>query len=184
MPPDILEALKQVLDTKDDKNYDPRMEELSRSDKLIDPTNEALSKLEDPEIFHIAKIRGAQISYAVPLWKIRKAYLIPDMLDYHTPYIDYIRNLDPANKDDKAELDQIIGGLPMTNKMMEELVKLRHSQDAWTAKLYADSIKPIASNQPIMFPQQQEQQEGALSKIFGFIFGRRQENQNTGGYRR
>lgn len=171
---DLSDQMAKLLDDKLDKNYDPRMEELMRSDRLIDPTNEALSKLEEQEIFHIAKIRGAQEGFRIPLRKIWKLYKRKDLADFHTDYIDYIRSLDDKNPDDKKELDSTIGGLAMTNKMVEELIKLRHAEEAWTAKLYADSIKPQVANVPVAV-QQQEQQEGALSKIFGFIFGKKQD---------
>ena len=182
MSQDIIAALKEVLDDKSDKNYDPRMEELSRSDKLIDPYNEALSKLEEQEIFHIAKIRGAQISFSVNVRHLKKLYSTPDMMAYHTQYIDYIRALDEKNEYDKKELDTFIGGLPMTNLMISELIKLRHAEDAWTAKLYADSIKPQVANVPTFLPAQQEQQEGLFSKALNFIFGKK--DNGAQGYNR
>jgi hypothetical protein len=182
MSQDIIAALKEVLDDKGDKNYDPRMEELSRSDKLIDPTNEALSKLEEQEIFHISKIRGAQISYSTRVRILKKLYSTPDMKDYHTQYIDYIRALSEDNPYDKAELDSYIGGLPMTNLMISELIKLRHAEDAWTAKLYADSIKPQVANVPTFMPSQQEPQEGFFSKALNFIFGKK--DNGAQGYNR
>lgn len=178
---EISDALAKVLDDKLDKNYDPRMEELMRSDRLIDPTNEALSKLEEQEIFHIAKIRGAQEGFRVPLWKIQKMYNQDWIQLYSTDYMEYIRNLNPANERDKKELESTIGGLAMTNRMIDELIKLRHAEEAWTAKLYADSIKPqVANVPPQMIPA--EPQEGFFSKIIGFFLGKKKEEPT--GYRR
>jgi hypothetical protein len=174
---DLSDALAKILDDKADKNYDPRMEELMRSDRLIDPTNEALSKLEEQEIFHIAKIRGAQEGFSIPLWKIQKIYKQDWLQLYSTDYMEYIRNLDPAIERDKKELESVIGGLNMTNRMINELIKLRHAEEAWTAKLYADSIKPQVANVPPQMPQQQEEKEGIFSKIIGFIFGKKEQPQ-------
>ena len=174
---ELTDALAKILDDKADKNYDPRMEELMRSDRLIDPTNEALSKLEEQEIFHIAKIRGAQEGFRIPLWKIQKVYNQEWLQLYSTDYMEYIRNLKETDKRDKIELDSVIGGLAMTNRMIEELIKLRHAEEAWTAKLYADSIKPQVANVPPPMLPQQEAQEGFFSKIFGFIFGKKEQPQ-------
>ena len=174
---ELTNALAKILDDKTDKNYDPRMEELMRSDRLIDPTNEALSKLEEQEIFHIAKIRGAQEGFRVPLWKIQKMYNQDWIQLYSTDYMEYVRNLNPANERDKKELESTIGGLAMTNRMIDELVKLRHAEEAWTAKLYADSIKPQVANVPPQMLPAQEAQEGFFSKIISFIFGRKEQPQ-------
>jgi hypothetical protein len=179
---ELSDALAKVLDDKSDKNYDPRMEELMRSDRLIDPTNEALSKLEEQEIFHIAKIRGAQEGFRIPVWKIRKVYDQQWMLDYHSDYIDYIRSLDITKEHEKKELESVIGGLAMTNKMIDELIKLRHAEEAWTAKLYADSIKPQVANAPAPMQMQQDQQEGFFAKMINFVFGKKKEE--SSGYSR
>lgn len=173
---ELTDTLAKLLDDKTDKNYDPRMEELMRSDRLIDPTNEALSKLEEQEIFHIAKIRGAQEGFRVPLWKIQKMYHQNWMELYSTDYMEYIRNLNPNIERDKKELESTIGGLAMTNRMIDELVKLRHAEEAWTAKLYADSIKPQVANVPPQMPVQ-EAQEGFFSKILGFFLGKKEQPQ-------
>ena len=180
---EMTDQLSKLLDDKNDKNYDPRMEELMRSDRLIDPTNEALSKLEEQEIFHISKIRGAQIGFSIPLWMIWRRYQLPHMQYYHSDYIDYIRSIDPKTEEGKKELATTVGGLAMTNEMIVQLIKLRHAEEAWTAKLYADSIKPAVANVNPMAMQPQEQQEGALSKIFSFFFGKKQE-QNQGYQKR
>jgi hypothetical protein len=176
---ELSDALAKVLDDKSDKNYDPRMEELMRSDKLIDPKAENLSKLEDQEIFHIAKIRGAQKGFSIQLKRIKKIYDLPEMQGYHSDYIDYVRALDPIK--DKEELETYIGGLPMTNEMVLQLVSLRGALEAWKAKLYADSIKPQVANQPAII-QPQEPQPGFFSKIADFFFGKKQDDGN--GYRR
>jgi hypothetical protein len=178
---ELTDALVKVLDEKGDKNYDPRMEELMRSDRLIDPTNEALSKLDEQEIFHIAKIRGMQVGFQIPLWKVQKMYNLPWMKEYSTDYMDYIRALDWKSERDKKELESTLGGMTMVNPMISELIKLRHAEDAWTAKLYADSIKPQVANAPAIMPQQQEQQEGFFSKMISFFFGKKQE---SNGYKK
>jgi len=175
---DLSDQMAKLLDDKLDKNYDPRMEELMRSDKLIDPKAENLSKLEDPEIFHIAKIRGAQKSFNIPVWKIKKMYMTPDMMDYHTDYIDYIRALDPKNEQDAKELAACVGEFVMINEMVTQLVCLRGALEAWKAKLYADSIKPQVANIPVPMPQQEEK-EGLLAKTLNFFFGKKPE-QNQG----
>ena len=174
---ELSDALAKILDDKTDKNYDPRMEELMRSDRLIDPTNEALSKLEEQEIFHIAKIRGAQEGFRIPLWKLKKVYDQDWLRLYSTDYMDYIRNLNEADARDKKELETTIGGLTMTNRMIEELIKLRHAEEAWTAKLYADSIKPQVANVPPQMLPQQEAQEGFFSKVFNFFLGKKEQPQ-------
>jgi len=180
---ELSDALAKVLDDKSDKNYDPRMEELLRSDRLIDPTNEALSKLEEQEIFHIAKIRGAQLGFNISVWKLQKTYQQEWLLDYHVDYIDYIRNLDPTKEHDKKELESTIGGLTMTNGMINELIKLRHAEEAWTAKLYADSIKPQVANAPTPMPMMQDPQEGFFTKMFNFLFGKKKEEPSGYGRR-
>jgi len=176
----LSDSLAKVLEDSSDKNYDPRMEELMRSDRLIDASNEALTKLEEQEIFHIAKIRGAQEGFRISLRKVQKLYKTPMMMEYNTDYIDYVRSLNPDNESDKKELDSMVGGLAMTNRMIEELIKLRHAEDAWTAKLYADSIKPQVANVPVQM-QPSEPQEGFFSKLFGFFVGKKQEQSQ--GYR-
>ena len=173
---DFVNSLKTLLDDKGEKNYDPRMEELMRSDRLIDPTNELLTKLENPEIYHISKIRGAQKGFGLSVRRIRKAYMLPWMRDYHTDYIDYIRSLDENSEHDKKELDQELGNLIMTTEMITQMVKLRHALEAWKAKLYADSIKPQVANLPPIQPVQEEQ-EGLFSKLFGALFGKKKDEQ-------
>lgn len=175
--PSIRDELVKLLAHTDDKNYDPRMEELLRSDRLIDPKNECLSDLEDQEIFHIAKIRGAQKGFGVTMKELKKIYALPYLADYHCDYIDYIRA-------SPIEMDAIvIGDLPMMNVMIEELIKLRRSKEGWAAKLYADSIKPAAPNAPIPYPAPAEPQEGFFSKILSFFIGKKQED-STQGYKR
>jgi hypothetical protein len=177
----LSDALAKVLEDKDDKNYDPRMEELMRSDKLIDPNAENLSKLEDPEIFHVAKIRGAQKGMALRVSDLYRIYNLPEMKEYKTEYMDYVRNLDPLKKEDKEILNTMIGGLPMTNEMIRQLISLRGALEAWKAKLYADSIKPQVVNNPGYIPQNQDQQEGFFSKALSFLFGKKEDK---GGYQR
>lgn len=172
---ELVQSLVKLLDTKDDKNYDPRMEELMRSDRLIDPTNECLSNLEDDEIFHISKIRGSELSFKITMKQAREIYNRPDMLGYHCGYMDYIRSADPS-------LDGMeIGGLPMTNRMISELIKLRRSKEGWAAKLYADSIKQAVANTPLFIPQQPEEESGG---IFGWVkslfAGRKQQSSQYG----
>lgn len=169
---EFLKSLKTLLDDKGERNYDPRMEELMRSDKLIDPKAENLSKLEDQEIFHVSKIRGAQKGFTATVRQVKKIYELPWMKDYHTEYIDYIRSLDWEK--DKDEINTVIGGLPMTSEMVTQLISLRGALEAWKAKLYADSIKPQVINNPQAIPPQ-EPQEGLLAKLFGFFLGKKQE---------
>ena len=178
----LSDALAKVLEDKDDKNYDPRMEELMRSDKLIDPTAENLSKLEDPEIFHVAKIRGAQKGMALKVSDLYRIYNLPEMKAYKTDYMEYVRQLDPTKDEDKKILNQMVGGLPMTNEMVRQLISLRGALEAWKAKLYADSIKPQVVNNPGYIPQPQDQQEGLFAKALNFLFGKKQEDK--GGYQR
>lgn len=174
---DISDQLAKLLDDKSDKNYDPRMEELMRSDKLIDPRAENLSKLEDPEIFHIAKIRGAQKGMMLRVSDIKRIYDLPELKDYHTDYIDYTRSLDPIK--DKDFLASPVGGLPMTNEMVTQLISLRGALEAWKAKLYADSIKPQVANTPGYIPPP-EPQEGMFAKMLNFFFGKKQDSQQSG----
>ncbi len=171
---EFLKSLGKLLDDKGEKNYDPRMEELMRSDKLIDPKAENLSKLEDQEIFHVSKIRGAQKGFSVSVKQVKKIYELPWMRDYRTEYMEYIRSLDWEK--DKEEINTIIGGLPMTSEMVTQLISLRGALEAWKAKLYADSIKPQVVNNPQAIPPQ-EPQEGLLSKVLGFFIGKKQEQQ-------
>jgi hypothetical protein len=179
MPSELVAQLTKLLDVKDEKNYDPRMEELMRSDRLIDPKNECLSKLENPEIYHIAKIRGAQQGFRFPVKAIKKLYKESKYSDYHCDYIDFIRNM----PDNEAETI-FVGGLPMMSIAIEEMVKLRKSEDAWAAKLYADSIKPQVANQPMYMPMPpQEEKEGFFSKMWGWFFGGRQKQQTQQGNR-
>ena len=173
----LKDELIKLLDQKDDKNYDPRMEELMRSDRLIDPKNECLSDLEDQEIFHIAKIRGAQKGFAVTMKELKKIYNLPHLADYHCDYIDYIRTADVSVD------DMVIGNLPMLNVMIEELIKLRRSKEGWAAKLYADSIKPAVANMPAPYVPQAEEKEGFFSKILNFFLGKKSE-QGAQGYRK
>lgn len=173
---ELKDELIKLLDQKDDKNYDPRMEELMRSDRLIDPKNETLSDLEDQEIFHIAKIRGAQVGFKITMKDLKKIYELPHLKDYHCDYIDFIREA-------PKELDEmIIGGLPMLNVMIEELIKLRRSKEGWAAKLYADSIKPQVANMPVPYVPPQEEKEGFFAKIFNFFFGKKKE-EGVQGYK-
>lgn len=165
----LKEELIKLLDQKDDKNYDPRMEELLRSDRLIDPKNECLSDLEDQEIFHIAKIRGAEEGFKIKMKDLKAIYALPKLADYHCDYIDYIRTV-PATLDDMN-----IGGLPMLNVMIEELIKLRRSKEGWAAKLYADSIKPQVANMPAPYIPPPEEKEGFFAKIFNFFLGKKKE---------
>jgi hypothetical protein len=176
---ELRDELVKLLDQKDDKNFDPRMEELLRSDRLIDPKNETLSDLEDQEIFHIAKIRGAQVGFKITMKDLQKIYALPHLADYHCNYIDYIRSLDPVK--DKELLDSNVGGLPMLNVMIEELIKLRRSKEGWAAKLYADSIKPQVANVPMPYPQPAEEQQGLFAKIFNFFLGKKKD-EGTQGY--
>lgn len=179
----LTDQLATLLDDKNDKNYDPRMEELMRSDKLIDPKAENLSDLRDEEIFSIAKVRGAQKAFQIPVWKIQKLYNRPDMMDYHTDYIDYIRQLDPALPHGKEELDAHVGDFNMVIEMVHQLVYLRPALEGNRAKLYADSIKPQVANVPVQ-PITPEPQEGMLSKIAGFIFGKKEQQSGSGsGYK-
>lgn len=171
----LLDDLKRLFETKDDKNYDPRMEELMRSDRLIDPKNETLSDLEDPEIFHIAKIRGAQKGFSISVRKLKQIYNTPTMLKYSCDYIDMIRAVE---KDE--DLDKTIGGLPMLTTMIEELIKLRRSKDMQMAKLYADSIKPQVANAPPTFIQPEQEKEGIFSKMLNFFLGSKKRD-NSGG---
>lgn len=173
--PAILKSLRQALEADDGKNYDPRMEELMRSDKLIDPKAENLAKLEEQEVYHIAKIRGAQTAFKITVRKLKRLYETPEMMKYSTPYMDYIRSLKEDNPNDRKELDMEIGGLPVTNEMISQLICLTGAFDAWKAKLYADSIKPVVSNQPIPFQQPQQEQEGLFSKVLGFMFGKKDQ---------
>lgn len=177
---ELRDELVKLLDQKDDKNYDPRMEELMRSDRLIDPKNETLSDLEDQEIFHIAKLRGAQAKLKIPMKELKKIYERPHLADYHCDYIDYIRSFDPIK--DKEMLDSYVGGLPMLNVMIEELIKLRRSKEGWAAKLYADSIKPAVANVPMPYPQPAEEQVGVFTKILNFFLGKKKE-EGVQGYR-
>jgi len=167
--PTLKDELIKLLDQKDDKNYDPRMEELMRSDRLIDPKNECLSDLEDQEIFHIAKIRGAQEGFKIKMKDLKVIYALPKLADYHCDYIDYIRTA-PATLDDMN-----IGGLPMLNVMIEELIKLRRSKEGWAAKLYADSIKPQVANMPAPYVPPPEEKPGFLGWLSGLIFGKKKE---------
>jgi hypothetical protein len=176
---EIADAMRKLLPDASDKNYDPRMEELLRSDRLIDPKYENMSILEDQEIYSIAKLRGAQKAFAVPVRKIKKIYDLPEMQPYHAPWIDYIRALDENNEHDKLELDASVGGLPMINEMIYQLIYLRGSREGTKLKIYADSIKPAVANNPPMM-QQPEPQEGVLSKIIGFFVGKKQENPSPG----
>lgn len=171
---ELTEKLAELLDDKNDKNYDPRMEELMRSDKLIDPKAENLSKLEDPEIFHIAKIRGLQVGLRIPVWKLQRIYNADDMLDYTTDYMEFTRSLKATDPGDKKILESSIGGLAMTEEAVAQLICLRGALDAWKAKLYADSIKPAVANIPMPM-QREEEQEGLLSKMANLIFGRKKE---------
>lgn len=179
---DLTDQLSKLLDDAGDKNYDPRMEELMRSDRLIDPKYENLSVLEDPEIFHISKIRGAQKAFNIPVWKLKKLYDAEDMKDYHAPWIDYIRDLDPKNENDKKELESNVGDFVIVNEMVKQLVILRPALEGKRASLYADSIKPQVTNNPGIPTQPAEQQEGFLGKMFSFIFGKKDQdnNRNTG----
>lgn len=177
----LKDELIKLLDTKDDKNYDPRMEELLRSDRLIDPTNECLSDLEDQEIFHIAKLRGAQAKLKIPMRELKKIYLLPHLAGYKCDYIDYIRSLDDVK--DKEILDSYIGGMPMMNVMIAELIKLRRSKQFQAAKLYADSIKPQVANVPVPYPMPQEEKEGFFTKILNFFMGKKAEPQGQQGYK-
>lgn len=166
---EAIDSLKKLFETKDERNYDPRMEELMRSDRLIDPKNECLSKLENPEIYHIAKIRGAQLGFSVTGKQLREIYNRPNMINYHCDYIDFIRNLNDVDAE-KIKL----GGLPMMAMSIEQLITLRKAEDAWVAKLYADSIKPQVANNPIYQPMMpQEEKEGWFSKVWGFLFGKK-----------
>lgn len=178
---ELRDELVKLLDQKDDKNYDPRMEELMRSDRLIDPKNETLSDLEDQEIFHIAKIRGAELGFKITMRELHKIYSLPHLVDYHCNYIDYIRSLDPIR--DKEVLDSLVGGLPMLNRSIEELIKLRRSKEGWAAKLYADSIKPQVANVPMPYPQPQEEQVGFFAKIINFFLGKKKEESGVQGYK-
>lgn len=171
---ELSDKLAKLFDAKDDKNYDPRMEELMRSDRLIDPKNETLSNLEDQEIFHIAKIRGAQVGFRITLKDLRAIYNLPHLADYHCDYIDYIRKA-PADLDNMQ-----IGGLPMLNVMIEELIKLRRSKEGWAAKLYADSIKPQVANMPPAYPVPQEEKPGFFGWIVGLLFGKKKEEPRQG----
>ena len=177
----IKDELIKLFDQKDDKNYDPRMEELLRSDRLIDPTNECLSDLEDQEIFHIAKLRGAQAKLRIQVKDLKRIYSMSYLADYRCDYIDYFRSLDAIK--DKEILDSYIGGMPMMNVMISELIKLRRSKQFQAAKLYADSIKPAVANVPIPYPQIQEEKEGFFSKILNFFLGKKAEPQGTQGYK-
>ena len=174
MPSTLLDDLKKLFENKDDKNYDPRMEELMRSDRLIDPKNETLSDLEDPEIFHIAKIRGAQKGFKVTVKQLQAAYNTPMMKEYSCDYIDMIRAL-PA-----TELDNTVGGLPMLSDMIAELIKLRRSKEMQMAKLYADSIKPQVANNPPMFIQPEPEKEGIFAKLLNFVFGKKKQEGGSG----
>jgi hypothetical protein len=177
----FIKSLGELLDDKGEKNYDPRMEELLRSDRLIDPNNELLTKLENEEIYHISKIRGAQKGFLLTVRRIRKVYNLPWMLDYHTDYMDYIRALDEKNEHDKVELDSIIGDLKMTSEMISQMIKLRHALEAWKAKLYADSIKPqVANIPPVIAPT--EEKEGVFSWLAGVLFGKKGNQQQQQGY--
>jgi len=175
MPSTLLDDLKKLFDSKDDKNYDPRMEELLRSDRLIDPKNETLSDLEDPEIFHIAKIRGAQKGFKITCRQLQAAYNTPMMKNYSCDYIDLIRLM----KTD-AELDSTVGGLPMLSDMISELIKLRRSKEMQMAKLYADSIKPAVANNPPMFIPPEQAQEGFFSKVLSFFLGKKKPEGGSG----
>jgi len=180
---DLSDQMAKLLDDKLDKNYDPRMEELMRSDKLIDPKAENLSDLRDEEIFSVAKIRGAQKAFQISIRKIKKLYLREDMLGYHTDYIDYIRDLDEKNEHDKLELDSNVGDFKMVIEMVHQLVYLRPALEGNRAKLYADSIKPQVANIPVQ-TLQPEQQEGLLSKMFGFFFGKKEQSSGSNsGYK-
>jgi len=178
--PTLREELIKLLDQKDDKNYDPRMEELMRSDKLIDPKAENLSKLEDQETFHIAKIRGAQKGYTIKISELQKMYNLPWMINYHADYIDYVRNLDPVK--DKDLLESSIGGLPMTTEMVSQFIYLRGALEAWKAKLYADSIKPQVANLPPQYLPVPEEKEGLIARFFNFFLGKKKEEPT--GYRK
>lgn len=172
---ELTEKLAGLLEN-DDKNYDPRMEELMRSDRLIDFKYENLSVLEDQEIFHVAKIRGMQNLIRIPVWRIQKIYLQKDMLDYHAPWMDYIRSLDETNPRDKKELEATIGELMGINEMIRQLIMLRPALEGKRAILYADSIKPQVANNPVYQTQPQDNQEGFLSKVAGFIFGKKDDD--------
>lgn len=174
----LKDQLAKLLDQKEDKNYDPRMEELMRSDRLIDPKNECLSDLEDQEIFHIAKIRGAQMGFRITMKDLREIYNRPELTGYHCDYIDFIRATD-------AKMDEmVIGALPMMNVMIEELIKLRRSKEGWAAKLYADSIKPQVANMPAPYVPQEEAKEGIFAKIFNFFLGKKKQDEGAQGYKR
>ena len=172
----FIKSLESLLDDKGEKNYDPRMEELLRSDRLIDPNNELLTKLENEEIYHISKIRGAQKGFLLTVRRIKKVYNLPWMLDYHTEYMDYVRSLDEKDEHDKLELDSTIGDLKMTSEMIAQMIKLRHALEAWKAKLYADSIKPQVANIPPVI-QPTEEKEGVFSWLAGVLFGKKGNQQ-------
>jgi hypothetical protein len=151
------------------------MEELLRSDRLIDPKNETLSDLEDPEIFHISKIRGAQKGFRVTCRQLQLAYNTPMMQQYSCDYIEMIRALKT-----EEELNATVGGLPMLSDMIAELIKLRRSKEMQMAKLYADSIKPQVANNPPIFMPQEAEKEGMFAKILNFFLGKKKPEGGSG----
>jgi hypothetical protein len=179
---ELTDQLSKLLDDANEKNHDPRMEELMRSDRLIDPSYENLSVLEDQEIFHIAKIRGAQKGLNVSVRRIKKVYETKDMLDYHTPWMDYVRSLDEKNPYDKVELDSKLGDLVIINEMVKQLIVLRPALEGKRANLYADSIKQQVINNPASPQQMNEPQEGFFSKAISFLFGKKDSGGSNQGY--